>query len=453
MEWEGKGGVMKTDPVANCLPSATPANTTTDDANVPGSTMEKVPAPATHRQSLDTNAAIWGEYYGATTHPSIQTIFTVSAALSGAESSVYKCDDVSIWKESSARRDHPIIIDSGASQSVVGKAWLIHHRIFEPSHWRDSKNDFRFGSGPSFSSCGYVCLGITIPATATQSKNPIELNIQADVVDAPGPFLISLRALQSLSAQIDFRNRVLIIPAQGWINCEHSPSGHLLLPVKVESVRNHPGIVFVGSPESPNASGADHSGQVEPRKCTLPNIQLNEGRQMGHCSKASLLKLLQASKRIFAQSQLDQVYAKCKCQHTVDRIAPPLAPSVLARRAGEIVDVDICYPFVRVDIERQDEAKNYKVHTNFHIRLAALIMVCALTRFTVFPLLRNLTGGCAAVAFMNDWVRVLGKPRRLISDSGGPGFTGAAWASLGNISGRQDVRAPAGAAYQNGMCE
>ena len=68
-------------------------------------------------------------------------------------------------------------------------------------------------------------------------------------------------------------------------------------------------------------------------------------------------------------------------------------------------------------------------------------------------LLANLAGDCAAVTFMNDWVRFLGKPRRLISGIGGPRFTGEAWASLGNIFGWQDVRAPAGAAYQNGLCE
>ena len=57
-----------------------------------------------------------------------------------------------------------------------------------------------------------------------------------------------------------------------------------------------------------------------------------------------------------------------------------------------------------------------------------------------------------AVKFVNDWVRVLGGPRRLISDIGGPGFTGAAWGSSWNIFGWQDVRAPAGSAYQNGLC-
>lgn len=115
--------------------------------------------------------------------------------------------------------------------------------------------------------------------------------------------------------------------------------------------------------------------------------------------------------------------------------------------------MDIRYPFVRVDIERQVEAKNYRARTHFHSRLAALIMVFALTRFAGFSLLPNLTGDCAAVTFLNDWVRYMGKPGRLISDIGCPGFTGAAWASLGNIFGLQDVRAHAGTAYQNGLCE
>ena len=142
MEWGGKGGVVGTDPVANFPSSATPANATTDGANAPVLTMAKVSALATPQQSLGANAAICAEYYGATTPLSTQTIFTVSTALSGAEFSVYKCDDVSIWKESRARRDPPIIIDIAASQSVVGKARLIHHRICEPIRWRDRKMHF-----------------------------------------------------------------------------------------------------------------------------------------------------------------------------------------------------------------------------------------------------------------------------------------------------------------------
>ena len=170
----------------------------------------------------------------------------------------------------------------------------------------------------------------------------MELNIRADVVATPAPFPISLKTLQSLSAQIDFRSHVIMIPSQGNIICEHSPSGHLLLPGEAESMSNHTRAIFAGASESLDVDGPNRS-EVNIRdsdynlNVDLGAVQLQKlHRQMGHCSKASLLKLLQAPKRKFSQSHLDQVYAKCKCQHTVGRITPPLVSSVLARRAGKL---------------------------------------------------------------------------------------------------------------------
>ena len=68
-------------------------------------------------------------------------------------------------------------------------------------------------------------------------------------------------------------------------------------------------------------------------------------------------------------------------------------------------------------------------------------------------LLSNLSAECVSATFVNDCVGFPDKPRRIISDQGGSGFAGGAWASLRNISGWQDVRAPAGSSYENGLCE
>ena len=459
-EEEGKGGDKDMGLTASCI-SVAPADSDACSGNIkPDSRMthlsDSIPEPIVGKN----NDAMWAEFYGgAEVMPTTQTIFTVCDGVWHAGSSVFECAKAAKWFEKNTRRDPLIIIDSGASQSVVGKAWLLHHQIHVPSHWSKSTNSFRFGSGPAYESCGFAYLRITIPGNATQSGNAMEINIQADVVDTPVPFLISMKTLQSLEARIDFRQHIVDIPSRGRIKCEYSSSGHLLLPGRVESRRKPSEDIFAGTSESqteresnsnePEQQNVDGNGDVDLDAKQLCKLH----RQMGHCSKASLLKLLKTSKRKFLQSHLDQVYNKCKCQHTVDRITPPLVSSIMARRAGEIVAVDICYPFARIDVERQEEIHHYDAGTNYHSRLAALIMVCALTRFTVCSLLSNLSADCVAVTFVNDWVRFLGKPRRIISDRGGPGFTGNAWNSLSNIFGWQDVRAPAGAAYQNGLCE
>lgn len=95
METEGKGGGLELDPIATCAPCVTSSNPTT----------EKAPGPSPPQQSLDSNAATWAEYYGASTLPSTQTIFSVSDAMNGAESSAYKRDDANKWKEQLDRED------------------------------------------------------------------------------------------------------------------------------------------------------------------------------------------------------------------------------------------------------------------------------------------------------------------------------------------------------------
>ena len=46
-----------------------------------------------------------------------------------------------------------------------------------------------------------------------------------------------------------------------------------------------------------------------------------------------------------------------------------------------------------------------------------------------------------------------GKPKRIIRDQGGPGFTGHEWEKLSHIFGRQYIKAPTKMSHQNGLAE
>ena len=65
----------------------------------------------------------------------------------------------------------------------------------------------------------------------------------------------------------------------------------------------------------------------------------------------------------------------------------------------------------------------------------------------------NRASGHAAQIFINDWVRTLGKPRRIITDRGGPTLQGEAWADLSDIYGWEMIHAPKFAPHQNGLAE
>ena len=80
-------------------------------------------------------------------------------------------------------------------------------------------------------------------------------------------------------------------------------------------------------------------------------------------------------------------------------------------------------------------------------------MIDSLSRFANCTLLINKASGHAAQIFLDDWVRTLGKPRRIITDRGGPTLQGEAWANLSHIFGWQMIRAPKFHPNQNGMAE
>ena len=54
---------------------------------------------------------------------------------------------------------------------------------------------------------------------------------------------------------------------------------------------------------------------------------------------------------------------------------------------------------------------------------------------------------------VNDWIRPLGKPRRIILDHGSPGMYGGEWGDFPNTYAIQLVHATPGAPYQDGLFE
>ena len=55
--------------------------------------------------------------------------------------------------------------------------------------------------------------------------------------------------------------------------------------------------------------------------------------------------------------------------------------------------------------------------------------------------------------FINDWVRTLGKPRRILLDNGGPGFKNQARNDASYVFGWQLAQEPPNTQSQNGLDE
>ena len=140
--------------------------------------------------------------------------------------------------------------------------------------------------------------------------------------------------------------------------------------------------------------------------------------------------------------KIAQLYRECNCQSGVRRLAPPNGPCGIAKYNGEVVAVDSCYPF----------ADAHKEITNGG-KFPALIMVDSLRRYVNCSSIPKVSVEYAEDAFLNDWVRPLGKPRRVLMDQGRPGFRSGSWTQASDIFGWQLVADPVRTHSQNGLDE
>ena len=151
--------------------------------------------------------------------------------------------------------------------------------------------------------------------------------------------------------------------------------------------------------------------------------------------------MLKAAKVTATDEMITRLHAQCSCSGQATRATPPKISSWIAKFNGEIVGIDIVYPF--------SGSPPSKTCT----KISALMMVCCLTRFCALSILPDLTAQTTSTVFMNDWVRFVGKPRRIILDAGSPGLMGKEWGQLSHVFRWQMISAPPRAPHQNGMLE
>ena len=349
---------------------------------------------------------------------------------------VYKNSQLGINGHSLSEKSPLILIDSGASLSVAGKRWL---------QWRSRGKDklsavdgvtFRFGDGPNLRSLGKCTIDITLlPHVTNQSAEQI-LKMEIHVVDSDVPLSMSRKSLARMGASIDFRQSRLNVDGGITVQLEQTPSGHLMLPGtrREESTPiSHPNVI----------GGAIYAASLDVSASELSLDQLKKIRnQLGHCSEATLTSLLRAAHIVVPVDKITQLFRDCNCQAGVHRVTPPNVSCWIAKYNGEVVAVDICYPFTDAHKEITNGGK-----------FPALIMVDILSRYVNCSLIPKVTGGHVTAAFLNDWVRPLGKPRRVLMDQGGPGFRSGERTQASDTFGWQLVAAPVRTQSQNGLAE
>ena len=64
-----------------------------------------------------------------------------------------------------------------------------------------------------------------------------------------------------------------------------------------------------------------------------------------HCSEFALRNLLQDAHKTVSESMIADLFRRCACSENVYRIAPPKISSWISKFNGEIVGIDIVFPF------------------------------------------------------------------------------------------------------------
>ena len=113
----------------------------------------------------------------------------------------------------------------------------------------------------------------------------------------------------------------------------------------------------------------------------------------------------------------------------------------MSKYNGEVVAIDICYPF----LDAHPDVNGGKS--------PALILIDSLSSYVNCSPMPQISGKCVLDAFLNDWVRPLGKPRRILLDNGCPGFKNHLWAESNHVFGWQLAQAPPKTQSQNGLAE
>ena len=334
----------------------------------------------------------------------------------------------------------PILTDSGASGTVVGLNWIKQWGKRKMPSPTPSDRPFRFGDGAERPSIGTCVIPINLPSGHTNQTKTIVLNVIADIVSADVPLLISKKTLMALQGKLDFARATLTIEDHITVQLKNLPIGHLSIPGNPLPSPQYTD-TFQPTYESTLSRRLHPVSQDQGLISTTDEEILKVHLHLAHCSAFALQNLLKDGHRQVDNEQIKRVLDGCNCKGVAHRITPPKLTGRSSKFCGEIIGMDVVYPFTGT--------RNGVIGNLF----PALLVIDCLSRFAICTLLPNVKAGTLTGVLLNDWIRPIGKPRRIICDNGPPGMTGAEWGDLSHIYCIQIAHAPKTAPQQNGLAE
>ena len=185
---------------------------------------------------------------------------------------------------------------------------------------------------------GLVIIRLSVPAICYGAKKNLDLRIEADVVDSQVPMLASKSSFTRLQATIDFPTNLLDVRKSAEIALISTGSGHLQFPAVKKLEEN----IKVGERRLHIYPANTDPGTEVIAYEELEKIHLH----LGHRIEFALKNMLQAAKIVVPDAMIRRMLSQCSCGGKVNRVTLPKNPSRVAKFNGEIVGIDVVYPFV-----------------------------------------------------------------------------------------------------------
>ena len=200
------------------------------------------------------------------------------------------------------------------------------------------------------------------------------------------------------------------------------PSGHMSLPCNFTAPP--PDTSMSESPMMSKKSSTQPALKLYPvlrglGLAPISDVDLTKiHTQLSHCGAHTLGNLLRAWRTIVDREQIKRILGNCTCGGNLNRTDHPELTGRTSEFCGDVIGVDVVYPSVDTTETRKDmRCENFP----------ALLIADRMSRCAICSLLKDLRAVTLNSTLMNDWIRPLGKPSRIIADIGSPGMTGREW--------------------------
>ena len=311
-----------------------------------------------------------------------------------------------------------MIIDSGCTQTVCGNTWLrtyidtLSNREHRAVQSEQSKCNFRFGDGPTYTSTRVVIIPVMFGSHRAM--------LRTHVVDCEIPLLMSRQSLKRAHCKIDFvHDKVFMFGEE--VPVKISRSGHYCVPLtnddKQETIHN---ILFT-SPINPDDDKANQKKVLKLHK------------QFAHPSSDRLKQLIWNSgvKDPVIDNIIYDVSQKCDVCKRFRRAPPrPVVSFPLATEFNETVAMDIKFINTRPVLHLIDHA----------------------TRYSRACLLSNKKPMSVIQAVLTHWIQIFGTPVQFLTDNGGE-FVNSQLLELSEKFNIVLRTTAAESAWSNGLCE